>query len=161
VEIIDTNMQAHSTDTAEVTTTPPLGCWNLHKLVWLDDIEGLKNYLQTMKPSTKELEEQDCRGNTPLILAILLGRKQAIEELLRAGASSLTPNRDSWYPLQEATSIGSRELVRKLLMQQHQELRAYLVERRPMLIRELANTKDFYLEMHWQFRSWSKFCSKE
>lgn len=149
-------MEAHSVDT-EVVATTPLGCWNLHKLVWLDDIEGLRNYLQTVKPSTIELEERDCRGNTSLILAILLGRKQAVDELLRAGASTLTPNNEGWYPVQEATSIGSRELVRKLLIKQHQELRGYLVEKRPMLIREFANTKDFYMEMHWQFRSWSKF----
>jgi ankyrin repeat protein len=140
----------------ETIQTIPTANYNLHKLVWLDDPVALVDYLESKTLNVNELEERDPRGNTPLILAIMLGRRTCVQILLKRGASCLSPNRAGWYPIQEATSLGDRELVKIILLKRQQELCDYFNERQSKMMRQLESVNDFYLEVHWNFQSWSK-----
>lgn len=51
-----------------------------------------------------------CAGNTPLHLAVMLGREDCLQVLLDHGAKIAVKNSQGWTPLAEAVSYGNREI---------------------------------------------------
>lgn len=151
----------------------------LHRLIWFDDHEGLNAYLEDLEgnegaekddSSVNELEESNSdvlkpckiidtkfRGLAPIHLAIQLGYKECVEVLLKHGADMLSATELGFLPLQEATSIGDRDMMREILVKRHDQMRKYVYKRQPHLYKVVKEEIDnFYLEMNWDFKSWGK-----
>lgn len=56
----------------------------------------------------------DSHGNTPLHLACMLGRRTAVDVLLRYGALPSVPNKEGWHAIAEATSFGDRRILERV-----------------------------------------------
>lgn len=109
--------------------------------------------------------------------------KDFINELLKRNAPIKIKNSEGWTPLEEAISYGDRStsepyilwfprrrlgiraftvifyflsLVKTLLINYKQQSRAHLKDRRPKLANMLKEVGDFYLELKWDFQSWSE-----
>ena len=62
-----------------------------------------------------------------------------------------------FLPLQEATSLGDREMMKDLLLKRHEQIREYVYRRQPHLYQVVKEEiESFYLEMNWDFKSWGK-----
>ncbi|TMW52930.1 hypothetical protein DOY81_001963 [Sarcophaga bullata] len=129
----------------------------LHKCIFLDDHEALKNLLEK---KTENLCQKDKHGNTPLHLAVMLGRKKCIELLLAHNATVKIKNNDGWTVLAEAISYGDRDTISSLLKKLRQQSRAHLESRRSAMIKGLKQIEDFYMELKWDFTSWVPLVSR-
>ncbi|KAJ3036748.1 hypothetical protein HDV00_002410 [Rhizophlyctis rosea] len=127
----------------------------LHNAILRDDQPLLKTLLATSTPSEPCPQLRVlCRGQTPLTLAITLGRHACTRILLDAGASVLLKNAEGWSPFQEATSYGNRDIMRMLFRMRYEELGKWFAAKGREVIEALAqDVKDFYMEIHWSFRS--------
>ena len=126
-------------------------------------------------------------GNTPLHLAVMLGRMDCLKVLLEKGAKIAVKNGQGWTPLAEAVSYGNRDIsessffnsdvsvltsfmflsfvmisltVTTLLKNQKQQTRDELSKRRPELIKGLESMGNFYMELRWDFQSWIPLVSR-
>ena len=121
-------------------------------------------------------EEKDPRGRTPLHLAVTLNRRNCVGVLLSFGANTLALNRHQWtgmcahyislvtatpilvssLVLHETVSTGDPEMIGMVLCcrdRQQLKQRDLLI---PELLHRLVSGPDFYIEMKWEFTSWSK-----
>lgn len=139
----------------------------LHKFVWLNKADELKDHLSKLKcsvdPDTLNTISMlpinsRYRGITPLSLAVMLGHKDCARVLIENGASCLVATTSGFYPLSEAISYGDRELLRMVISARLKELRDMVQHRNPKLQQSLMHDlKDFYVELKWQFHSWVPF----
>ena len=158
----------------------------LHRLVWFNDHETLDAYLSELsaKKSTDEADpiptpgnsfetnqavgninscgtrpiDRKFRGLPPIHLAVQLDHIESVKVLIKHDADMLNTSDLGFLPLQEATSLGNREMMRHLLLKRHEQIRQYVYKRQPHLY-EVAQEEieSFYLEMNWDFKSWGKF----
>jgi hypothetical protein len=155
----------------------------IHRLVWFDDYETLDAYLtDTLKP--KEINDEEglkqnsfesdktigninsvttspidrkFRGLAPIHLAIQLGHVECVEVLVNHGADMLCTTDLGFFALQEATSLGDRDMMKELLLKRHKQIRNYVYKRQPHLYEVVKEEiESFYLEMNWDFKSWGK-----
>lgn len=100
------------------------------------------------------INTHDHHGQTPLTLALQLGRKQLIPILLRYNASTLVKTRHGWRPLDEAISYGDRDTIYWIMRRQEEELKNWIKVRGrqvgKLLVREIP---DFAIEMNWKFHT--------
>ncbi|XP_073845093.1 ankyrin repeat domain-containing protein 13C [Musca autumnalis] len=129
----------------------------LHKCIFLNDIETLKKLLQSKK---ENLSLKDKHGNTPLHLAVMLGRKECIKLLLDYDATVKIKNNEGWTVLAEAISYGDRDTIGLLLKKLRHQSRAHLESRRSSMIKGLKQIQDFYMELKWDFTSWVPLVSR-
>eukprot|EP00794_Sanderia_malayensis_P008139 gene8139-9009_t len=127
----------------------------LHKAVFEGNLKLLSTIL-----NDHDADEKDRSGNTPLHLAVMLGRKDCTNILLMHGASIMIKNALGWTPLAEAVSYGDRHLIKLLLRKLKVQNRETLENRRPQLVEALRKIDDFELELKWEFHSWVPFLSK-
>ena len=159
----------------------------IHRLVWFNDHETLDTYLNDLNIDAKVLDDNilehdpftneqtmgdinstgtnpinvKFRGLTPIHLAIQLGFKECVKILLKHGADMLCYSDLGFLPLQEATSLGDREMMKDLLLKRHEQIREYVYRRQPHLYQVVKEEiESFYLEMNWDFKSWGKSESK-
>lgn len=98
-------------------------------------------------------------GNTPLHLAVMLGRPlQYIELLLSNGARVDSKNLDRWTPFAEACSYGDRDIITALTQHLKDEFHGYST--REELSKTLEKIQDFRLELKWEFQTWIPFLSR-
>ena len=135
----------------------------LHRLIWFDDHEGLQAYLQDLESSSEGVQEEikridaKFRGMAPIHLAIQLGHEKCVKILCEHGADMLIATDLGFLPLQEATSIGDRDMMREILIKRHEQMRNYVYRRQSHLHKVISeDIEDFYLEMNWDFKSWGK-----
>lgn len=129
----------------------------LHKCIFLNDHETLKNLLEK---KSENLILKDKHGNTPLHLAVMLGRKECIKLLLEHDATVKIKNNEGWTVLAEAISYGDRDTIGLLLKKLRQQSRAHLESRRSSMIKGLKQIQDFYMELKWDFTSWVPLVSR-
>ena len=103
---------------------------------------------------------KDHQGNTALHLAVMLGRKEAVQLLLHHGAPVKLKNGQGWSPLAEAISYGERQTIASLLRKLKQQTKTEMGGRRPDMIEALRNLGDFCLELKWDFSSWVPLVSR-
>jgi hypothetical protein len=152
----------------------------IHRLVWFNDHETLDSYLDdTMKTesdtsgghkqnsfdsdqsvgninsSETSPIDRKFRGLAPIHLAIQLGYSECVHVLIKHGADMLCTTDLGFLPLQEATSLGDREMLKELLLKRHEQIRNYVYKRQPHLFEVVKDEiESFYLEMNWDFKSW-------
>ncbi len=84
----------------------------LHALVFQNKSSELQQVL-----ASSEHANSLYRGQTPLTLAISLARKECVSILLASGkTSTLVKNEGGWTPLQEAISLGDRDIIKVIYM---------------------------------------------
>lgn len=135
----------------------------LHKCVFHGDYKRLAQLLQRCEATTQidqEIGKKDKHGNTPLHLAIMLGRKECTHLLLAHGAPVKIKNLDGWSPLAEAISYGDRQTISTLLRKLKQQSRQQMEARRANLVKALRQMQDFYMELKWDFHSWVPLVSR-
>ncbi|KAK6060851.1 ankyrin repeat protein [Cooperia oncophora] len=130
----------------------------LHRLVYLDDVEELKKVLDESEPD--QLEKLDCRGRTPLMLAVTMGHKQCAFELLKRGANADAQNKGMWSVSHEAISYGDPELVKNVIMYRDYQRSVRGAHSMKDCLKTLEGSPDFYCEMGWEFASWVPFISR-
>ncbi|XP_049804732.1 ankyrin repeat domain-containing protein 13C [Schistocerca nitens] len=127
----------------------------LHECVFRGDVRKLSALLRT-----HDLAKKDKHGNTPLHLAVMLGRKECVHLLLAHGAPVKVKNIAGWSPLAEAISYGDRQTISSLVRKLKQQAREQMEERRPSLVAALNQMGDFYMELKWDFQSWVPLVSR-
>ncbi|XP_076178793.1 ankyrin repeat domain-containing protein 13C isoform X2 [Ptiloglossa arizonensis] len=127
----------------------------LHKCVFQGDVKTLSSLIRTY-----DIAEKDKQGNTPLHLAVMLGRKESVQLLLAHGAPIKVKNLAGWNPLAEAISYGDRQTISSLVRKLKQQAREQMEERRPNLVATLRQMGDFYMELKWDFQSWVPLVSR-
>ncbi|KAF6204383.1 hypothetical protein GE061_002724 [Apolygus lucorum] len=131
----------------------------LHLLVWFSQYEELKNKL-IVGIEPEDLEKKDCRGRTPLMLAVTLGQLETAKLLMEFGALVNTENKESWTVVQEAVSTGDPELLQSVLEWRDYQRYSSRVGGVPELLQKLKEAPDFYVEMKWEFTSWVPLVSR-
>lgn len=138
--------------------TPEKIRYPIHYLVWYNKHRQLEKDLATNEQA--DLESLDPRGRTPLHLAVTLGHLECARVLLQHGADSSKDNRNGWTVLQEAVSTRDPELVRLVLCYRDYQRTAKRLARIPVLLEQLRQAQDFYVEMKWEFTSWVPLVSR-
>ncbi|XP_031564621.1 ankyrin repeat domain-containing protein 13C-B-like [Actinia tenebrosa] len=127
----------------------------LHKAVYEGNLRKVSSCLRTC-----DIDEQDNHGNTPLHIAVLLGRRECVYLLLAHNAQIKVKNNHGWSPLAEAISYGDRQIITSVLKKLKGQSRNSIEERRPQLIEALRQLGDFYVEIAWDFQSWVPLLSR-
>jgi hypothetical protein len=89
----------------------------LSQLIWENDLSAITDLLEKRRrqdPSAdfiSSIDDWDLRGNPPLHLALMLGRKEAARILLEFGASPSSVNSHNYDAVDEAVCLGDRELL--------------------------------------------------
>ena len=107
----------------------------------------------------KLLSQVDCRGNTPVLLCVILHSNkkdsiynQILKLLLENGANYKLKDKNQWTPLSIAISYSDREMVEILyrfyLIRREEKLRTKSL----LLANYLKNMKDFYVELKWKVK---------
>ncbi|KAJ3282572.1 Ankyrin repeat domain-containing protein 13C, partial [Rhizoclosmatium sp. JEL0117] len=110
----------------------------------------LKTHISTAKPSTFTTQ---IRGHSLLSLAIALNHKECIKVLLdHPLVSSTLRTRDGWSPLQEAASVGDRDVVAMVLVHWRREMVGWWETRGSLLVEALheLSLPDFSITLHWR-----------
>lgn len=127
----------------------------LHECIFGGDVRKLSALLRF-----NDVAKKDKHGNTPLHLAVMLGRKECIQILLAHSAPVKVKNLSGWSPLAEAISYGDRQTISSLVRKLKMQAREQMETRRPDLIRALDQIQDFYMELKWDFHSWVPLVSR-
>nr|XP_016925115.1 ankyrin repeat domain-containing protein 13C [Drosophila suzukii] len=131
----------------------------MHQSVFEDDIKSLQRRL-LMSTAQDEVARKDKHGNTPLHLAVMLGRKHAVRLLLAQNAPVKIKNNEGWSPLSEAISYGDRQTITQVLRMLKLQSREHMESRREKLVNALRQMQDFYMEFKWDFQSWLPLVSR-
>ncbi|XP_018336355.1 ankyrin repeat domain-containing protein 13C [Agrilus planipennis] len=127
----------------------------LHKAVFENNLKNLSRLLRK-----HDVAEKDIHGNTALHLAVMLGRKECVQLLLKHDAPVKVKNGLGWTVLAEAVSYGNRPTISSLVRKFRQQSREQMEERRPNLVKALNKIGDFYMELKWDFQSWVPLVSR-
>ncbi|KAL0272496.1 UNVERIFIED_CONTAM: hypothetical protein PYX00_005438 [Menopon gallinae] len=129
----------------------------LHWLVWNNDYEELESVLSKDECNK---EKMDCRGRTPLMLAVTLNHLESAKVLVKYSTNVNVENCDGWTAVQEAVATGNPEMVQLLLERRDVQRRTMRIGGIPQLLLKLREAPDFYVEMRWEFSSWVSFVSR-
>ncbi|KAK4878130.1 hypothetical protein RN001_010636 [Aquatica leii] len=127
----------------------------LHRAVFENDLKNLSRLLRK-----HDVAEKDKHGNTALHLAVMLGRKECVQLLLKHNAPVKIKNGLGWTVLAEAVSYGNRPTIYSLVRKFRQQSREQMESRRPNLVKALNQIGDFYMELKWDFQSWVPLVSR-
>ncbi|XP_064487811.1 ankyrin repeat domain-containing protein 13C-A-like isoform X2 [Ornithodoros turicata] len=131
------------------TATEGNEAFPLHKAVFENDYALFSALLPN-----HNIAEKDVHGNTPLHLAVMLGRNDFIEALLTHNAPVNARNLNGWSCLHEAVSFGGRQTVRALLEKGNEQVRQEWEARKPQVKQVFERIGSFCTELHWDVRSW-------
>ncbi|KAF9967658.1 Ankyrin repeat domain-containing protein 13C [Mortierella alpina] len=90
----------------------------------------------------------DHHLHAPLHLAVMLGRKEMVSILLKAGANPLVRSGSGWTARQEATSLGDREMIELITRYQRKEFSGSFKTKAMKLVKQLSEDLDqFYFQL--------------
>lgn len=168
IQVRTTTEKPSTTDTAPAPKTDapapaqlPDDCveYPMHRSVFENDIRTLQRRLLLSTAAT-EVASRDRHGNTPLHLAVMLGRNVCVRLLLAHNAPVKVKNNEGWSPLAEAISYGHRPTITQLLRMLKLQSREHMESRRERLVQALRQMQDFYMEFKWDFQSWLPLVSR-
>lgn len=90
-----------------------LETYPIHRCVFRNDELALKELLKD-EVIKKQINERDNHGNTPLNLALMLGRRNCIITLINSGCDIITRNNFGWNPLDESIFLGDVDIIEKI-----------------------------------------------
>lgn len=64
-----------------------------------------------------------------------------------------------YLAVQEATVTGNKDLIKLIIERRNYQRKCTQFGGIPQLLLKLKEAPDFYVEMKWEFTSWSKICS--
>ena len=85
---------------------------NYHDSVGADDAATLKELIAIKEPG---LNERGQGGQTPLMMAVLMGKDDAVKQLLAAGADTSIGEKDGYTPMHGAGFQGRASIARMLV----------------------------------------------
>ena len=132
----------------------------LHECVFNGDVGKLSGLIRIVEKQAGDIGLSDPHGNTPLHLAVMLGRKELVHLLLAHDAPVKVKNKAGWSPLAEAISYGDRQTIANLLRKLKQQSRDRLRKRKPEMVESLKRLGDFAVDLKWDFTSWIPLISK-
>jgi len=105
------------------------------------------------------LSQVDCRGNTPVLLCVILhyNKKDSIYNkiltlLLENGANYKLKDKNQWTPLSIAISYSDKEMV-EILYRVYLKRREEKLKSKSLIIANyFKNMKDFYVELKWKVK---------
>ncbi|KAK7605065.1 hypothetical protein V9T40_006251 [Parthenolecanium corni] len=147
---IDSPTDCGTENGAQVFTSENDGEFPLHESVFREDKIKFINLLDREYDVTKK----DKHGNTALHLAAMLGREDFIEMLLEFNCPIGTRNLQGWTALDEAVSYGDEDIVEMIVTKKSKQFYDDMMEKRRKIIPALEKIDDFYMELHWEFRTW-------
>eukprot|EP01135_Chromosphaera_perkinsii_P005557 Nk52_evm106s352 gene=Nk52_evmTU106s352 len=137
---------------------PPFG---VHQLVFLKDSRGLKKLLKAnQKHDIYDLDAKDPRGLTALHIAVMKNDIECVKCLLDNDAKVKLKGRGGWDSLDEAISMGNRDMIRLLLEARRSQSKKRTKDRFPSIKADLDKIGDMTLVLHWRFHSWLPFVSR-
>ena len=125
----------------------------VHKAVFQNDLPRLSSLLSTGTHDC--VDEADPHGNTPLHLAVMLGRKDCVNMLIEHHAKVGTTNKSGWSALAEAISYGDRNTIHSVKGAAEIEMETEYEE----MMASLEEFGDFTVELRWEMTSWVPFLS--
>lgn len=87
---------------------------DLHRYVQQDAFDTLEKELVYRPPNALNAIETET-GQTPLMMAVLMGKTQAVKLLLKAGADTTIGEKDGYTPCHGAAFQGRPEVMKMLL----------------------------------------------
>ncbi|KAK6638292.1 hypothetical protein RUM44_008721 [Polyplax serrata] len=129
----------------------------LHWLAWNNDFMELEIALSK---NVYDKEMVDCRGRTPLMLAVTLGHLESVKVLVQHLTNVNAENKEGWTVVQEAVATGDPEMVQLLLERRDVQRQSDRMGGIPQLLDKLREAPDFYVEMKWEFSSWVPLVSR-
>ena len=139
-----------------------VGIQNLIESKYLKFIFHLKNNI-AFKPKQDLLKDLlstiDCRGNSPVLLCIILhqNKKDSIfikilSLLLENGAKFKLKDKNKWTPLSIAISYGDK-VITEMLYRYYLKRREEKLKSKAILIADyFKKMKDFYVELKWKVK---------
>ncbi|XP_019698102.1 ankyrin repeat domain-containing protein 13C isoform X2 [Harpegnathos saltator] len=127
----------------------------LHRCIFQGDVKMLSSLLET-----HDVAEKDKQGNTPLHLAVMLGRKECVQLLLKYDTPIKVKNLAGWSALAEAISYGDRQTISSLVRKLKERTKEDMEDRTPDIVSALHQIGDFYMELKWDFQSWLPLVSR-
>jgi len=85
----------------------------IHRCVYRNDQIALIELLKD-EEIKKQINEKDNHGNTPLNLALMLGRRNCIITLVNNGCDIISRNNYGWNPLEESIFLGDVDIIEKI-----------------------------------------------
>ena len=141
-----------------------------HQLVWNDDLPGLQSLITqqaslrsqlaasksqpTASSPLYDINSMDIYGNTPLLLAVQLGRYDATHLLLASGAQTKYRNAALSSAIAESLSRGDRQLLHLVVSTWSDRSEAEFHRRSDELMRRIEGVGDMQLSIGWKFSSW-------
>lgn len=83
----------------------------LHECVFKSVPAVLSRILHSSPSKAELLSAQDKHGNTPLHLAVMMGKREHIHLLLAHGAKVKVKNKQGWSPLAEAVRCVKKDTL--------------------------------------------------
>ncbi|KNC82670.1 hypothetical protein SARC_05047 [Sphaeroforma arctica JP610] len=134
----------------------------LHKAVYEADMPRVRAIIATAKED--ELNEwvnaPDLRGNPLLHLAIWRGTYEMVELLLRSGAKTRCKSKERWTALDEAVSMGDRQIIRLVYKAHMNQVESDFQNSLPRLLETLKLAGDFILTLDWHVNTWIPVISR-
>jgi hypothetical protein len=129
----------------------------LHRLIWCDDIEGLKRTLFERKA---DIDGKDASYYTPLHLALLLKRTAAARLLVEAGANVVQRDVSGWRVVQQCIPLDDFQLQSAIMRNTFRQRWDFFEASWPELRGVLRSIPDFDISMRWDFSSWLPLISR-
>eukprot|EP00732_Lithocolla_globosa_P004049 Lithocolla_globosa_v1_NODE_3506_length_1652_cov_8.917345.p1 type:complete len:455 gc:universal NODE_3506_length_1652_cov_8.917345:56-1420(+) len=136
--------------------------FHIHHAIWEGDEAKLLQVLSSIPKEelTDQINTFDYAGNAPIHLATLLNRPNMVDILMQNGSYIDYKNKEGWKPLDEARSVGDRNLIECVLRHYNKKIEQVMQDKALEAHQQLSTLDDFYCELDWEFSSWIPFASR-
>lgn len=141
----------------------------VHKAAFEGDAETLRAAIRAATPEGANddsgagpavINSQDVHGNTPLLIAVMLGHRECVKVLLDNGADVMSPGGGTWPPITEAVSLGDRPIAEQLLARLDQHMQTEVAAKSSKFFNAVTGIQDCWVEMDWDVHSWVPLVSR-